>query len=75
MSKIIISADYYGKAILKVQRKENIPGAQLKHLFGCDKKQLHNYIHGVDLIPQDTLCRVFKYAAMMDEMLQDNPLS
>ncbi len=75
MSKIIISADYYGKVILKVQRKENVPGAQLTHLFGCDKKQLHNYIHGVDLIPQDTLRRVFKYAVMMDEMLQDNPLS
>ncbi len=71
MSKIIISADYYGKAILKVQRKDNITATQLTHLLGCDTKQLHNYIFGADLIPQNTLRRVFKYAAMMDAMLQD----
>ncbi len=71
MSKIIISADYYGKAILKVHRKDNISTAQLTHLLDCDTKQLHNYIFGVDLIPSDALRRVFKYAAMMDAMLQD----
>ncbi len=71
MSKLIISADYYGKAIWKVQRKDNISATQLTHLLGCDTKQLHNYIFGAELIPPDTLRRVFKYAAMMDTMLQD----
>ncbi len=74
MSKIIISADYYGKVIWKVQRKDNISATQLAHLLDCDTKQLHNYVFGAELIPSDTLRRVFKYAAMMDAMLQDNPL-
>jgi len=71
MSKLIISADYYGKAILKVHRQDNISTTQLTHLLGCDTKQLHNYIYGANLIPVDTLRRVFKYAVMMDKMLQD----
>jgi len=74
MTKIIISADYYGKAIWYVRHKDNIPTAQLTHLLGCETKQLHDYIYGADLISPDTLRRVFKYAAMMDKMLQDNPL-
>jgi len=71
MSKLIISADYYGKAILKVHRNDGISTAQLTHLLGCDTKQLHNYIYGSALIPQDALCRVLKYAVMMDKLLQE----
>lgn len=69
MSKIIISADYFGKAIYKVQRNDKISVTKLSHLFGCDTKQLHRYIYGADLIPQETLCRILNYAIMTDAMI------
>ncbi len=68
MSRIIISADYFGKAVLAVRRKDNIPMTRLTHLFGCDTKQMHNYIHGYTLMPQDALQRIIRYAIMVDKM-------
>ena len=70
MSVITVSADYFGKAIYKVQREDKIPVVKLSHLFGCDTKQLHRYIYGADLIPQDVLRRIIKYAVMTDAMIE-----
>ena len=69
MTAIIVSADYFGKALGRIHRSDNISTTQLTHLLGCDTKQLHHYIHGGNLIPQDVLRRIFKYAVMMDEMI------
>ncbi len=71
MSQIIVSAKYFGNAILAVRRKNNITVPQMSHLLGCTTNQLHRYIHGSDLIPRDVLERIITYATMMDRALQE----
>jgi len=74
MSKIIIDVEYFGAALKIAREKNRISTTQMTHLFGCSAKQLHRYENGTDLIPRDIMVRIFKYAAMMDAMPQDNPL-
>ncbi len=71
MTIIMVGADYFGSIIKSTHHNDRISAVQLAHLFGCDLNQLHRYEEGLDLIPRDTLRRIFKYAAMMDKMLQD----
>lgn len=71
MSQIIVSAKYFGNAILAVRRKNNITVPELTHLLGCTTNQLHRYIHGSDLIPNDVLERIIKYAIKMDKTTVD----
>lgn len=71
MSQIIVSAKYFGNAILYARRKNNISVPQMSHLLGCSTNQLHRYINGSDLIPSDVLERIITYAIMMDRTLEN----
>ncbi len=71
MTIIMVGADYFGSIIKATHHKDNVSASQLAHLFGCDLNQLHRYEEGFELIPRSVLQRVFKYAAMMDKMLED----
>ncbi len=71
MTIIMVGADYFGNIIKSTHHNDRVSAVQLAHLFGCDLNQLHRYEEGFDLIPRSVLQRVFKYAAMMDVMLQD----
>lgn len=70
MSQIIVSANYFGNAILAIRHKNNITVPQLTHLLGCSTNQLHQYIHGSSLIPQEVLERIIRYAIITDEAIE-----
>ncbi len=69
---IIINADYFGGAINSARNRGKIPSTKMAHLFGVGVQKLHRYENGLDLIPRETLRRVFILAAMMDTMLGNN---
>ncbi len=71
MSRIYVGAEYYGSVIKSTHHNDNVSGVQMAHLFGCDLHQLHRYEEGIDLIPRDVLRRIFKYATMMDKILEN----
>lgn len=71
MSKIFVSAEYYGSVIKSTHHKDNVSAVQMAHLFGCDLEQLHRYEEGFDLIPRSVLRRIFRYATMMDKILEN----
>lgn len=71
MSKIIIDVEYFGGAMMAARLKNKISTKQMCHLFDCDSRQLHRYENGTDLVPRSIMIRVFTYAAMMDEKLNN----
>lgn len=71
MSKIIIDVEYFGNAIKSAKGNGVVSTKQMAHLFGCDANQLHKYENGSDLIPYGVLKRIFRYAAKMDEILNE----
>lgn len=64
MSNIIISAEYFGGAILSARHHNNISALSMAHMLGVDVTTLHRYENGNDLIPRHVLRRVFTLAVM-----------
>lgn len=71
MAVIIVSADYIGGVIKYIRDKGDVTALRFTHLLNCTSKQLHRYEAGVDLIPRDALKRIFRYAAKMDAVLEN----
>lgn len=71
MANIIIDVEYFGSALEVARISGQVSTKQMSHLLDCNSRQLHRYERGVDLIPRNVLIRIFKYAAMMDEQLNN----